>query len=66
MTVADIVILKNPAAGLVSSNISRMVEVKFPGDSLTRNQRIARLSMNNEDYAKTVEMDPERDCACST
>lgn len=66
VTVADIVILKNPAAGLVSSNISRMVEVKFPGDSLTRNQRIARLSMNNEDYAKTVEMDPERDCACST
>lgn len=65
LTVVDIVVLKNPAAGLVSSNISKMVEVKFPGDSLTRNQRIARLSMNNDDFAKTVQMDPEKDCHCT-
>ncbi len=66
LTIWDAVVLKNPAAGLVSSNISKFVEVKFPGDSLTRNQRIARLSMNNEDYAKKVEMDPENDCRCTS
>lgn len=66
LTVWDAVILKNPAAGFVSSNISKFVEVKFPGDSLTRNQRIARLSMNDEDWAKKVEMDPENDCTCNS
>ena len=65
LTVADIVLLKNPAAGLVSSNISRFVEVKFPGDSLTRNQRISKLSMNDEDFAKSVEMHPDKDCVCA-
>jgi hypothetical protein len=65
VTIWDAVILKNPAAGVSPDNISRFVEVKFPGDTLTRNQRMAQLSMNEEDYAKRVEMRPQRDCQCT-
>lgn len=65
VTIWDAVVLKNPAAGVSPGNVSRYVEVKFGSDTLTRNQRMAQLSMNEEDYAKRVEMRPERDCRCN-
>jgi hypothetical protein len=65
LVIWDAVILKNPAAGVTSSNVSRYVEVKFGPDKLTRNQRIAKLSMNDSDWAKRVEMRPEQDCRCN-
>lgn len=61
----DHVILRNPANGCVSNNISRFVEVKFPGDELTRNQRRSLIACNDSDFQKRVEMHPESDCACS-
>ncbi len=64
LTVWDAAVLRNPAQGVVPSNILRYVEVKFPGDTLTSNQRVAQLSMNEEDFAKRVEMHPEEDCNC--
>jgi len=61
----DHIVIKNPAEGCMPSNVQRMVEVKFPGDDLTTNQRRALLASNEEDYKKRVVMRPEADCKCT-
>jgi uncharacterized Zn-binding protein involved in type VI secretion len=61
----DHVILNNPGGGCYPNNVSRFVEVKFPGDELTRNQRRTLIACNDSDFQKRVEMRPETDCACS-
>lgn len=65
MTRWDFVIPRNPGLPATNSNISRYVEVKFPGDKLTANQKLARRMMSKADKAKIVNMRPAKDCACT-
>ena len=65
VTIWDAVTLKSPGGGLAPNNISKLVEVKFPGDTHTPNQTFARNNMSRADKAKIVEMEPAKDCACS-
>ena len=45
--------------------IRKYVEVKFPGDTLTQNQQLARANMTAAERAKVVEMEPAKDCKCT-
>jgi hypothetical protein len=65
MTRWDFVIPRNPGMPATNSNISRCVEVKFPGDKLTPNQKLARRRMAGGKNPKIVNMRPKRDCACT-
>lgn len=47
------------------ANIKKYVEVKFPGDELTDNQKLARKRMSRSERAKIVEMKPAEDCVCT-
>jgi uncharacterized Zn-binding protein involved in type VI secretion len=60
----DFVLPRNPSLPATNANIGRYIEVKFPGDSLTPNQQLARMRMSPAEREKIVEMDPARDCAC--
>jgi hypothetical protein len=47
-----------------NNHIRKYIEVKFPGDSLTPNQQLARQRMTPSELAKIVEMEPDQDCVC--
>ncbi|WP_377155209.1 DUF4150 domain-containing protein [Roseateles sp. UC29_93] len=65
LTIWDAVSLKSPAGGIAPGNISKYIEVKFPKDTHTRNQRFTRRNMSRADKDKIVEMKPDKDCACT-
>ena len=65
MTRWDFVIPKNKNVRAIASNIKQYIEVKFPDDELTDNQKTARKRMRKVDRDKIVEMKPEEDCVCS-
>ena len=56
---------KNKNVRAIASNIKQYIEVKFPDDELTDNQKTARKRMRKVDRDKIVEMKPEEDCVCS-
>jgi hypothetical protein len=60
----DFIIPKNPALPATNANVGKYVEVKFPGDKLTENQKLARQQMSQAEKDKIVEMKPEDDCIC--
>ena len=64
----DFVIPKDPNKAAKDENISKYVEVKFPKDKLTENQKAARRAMASQDPPRNgdvVEMAPADDCECS-
>jgi hypothetical protein len=60
----DFVIPADPSKAASADNVSKYVEVKFPGDELTDNQKLARKNMTKAERKKVVEMDPDKDCKC--
>jgi Domain of unknown function (DUF4150)/VRR-NUC domain len=64
MTRWDFVIPNNPKLPALTNNIKKFIEVKFPGDTLTDNQKAARQMMSQGEYNKIVEMHPDKDCNC--
>jgi hypothetical protein len=65
MTRWDFIIPENAAAPVTNANIKNYVEVKFPNDQLTDNQKLARSRMTPAEKAKIIEMKPDEDCICT-
>lgn len=57
----DIVVVKNPSQAPIPSNVKKYVEVKFPGDTDTKNQIKAKKKMKDKD--KQITIGPA-DCGC--
>lgn len=47
-----------------NNHIQKYIEVKFPHDTLTDNQRKARERMSKAELDKVVDMEPAVDCTC--
>lgn len=65
MTRWDFIIPKNANVRSIASNVKHYIEVKFPGDELTANQKLARKRMRKSDKDKIIEMKPADDCVCT-
>lgn len=50
---------------VANSEISKYIEVKFPDDKLTKNQKLAKRRMTATERSKRVVMHPEKDCECT-
>jgi hypothetical protein len=66
------IVLVDPSAAVLgglttiaAASVIKIIEVKFPGDSLTRNQQAALNKMTPEDKAKYAEMKVEDACVCA-
>jgi hypothetical protein len=66
------IVLANPTAAVLgglttiaAASVIKIVEVKFPGDSLTDNQQAALDKMTDADQQKYAEMHVEKDCICA-
>ncbi len=66
------IVLVDPAAAVLgglttigAASVIKIIEVKFPGDSLTLNQQTALDKMSDADKEKYAEMHVERDCICA-
>jgi hypothetical protein len=46
------------------TDLMKIVEVKFPGDTLTPNQQNMLDTMSKKDLQKIVKMDVDKDCDC--
>jgi hypothetical protein len=65
MTRWDFVVPGNPTLPATNANIKHYIEVKFPGDVATKNQKLARRRMTREELEKVVTVDPTEHCVCS-
>lgn len=59
----DFIQVKDPAKPCTTGNVKNYIEIKFPPDDLTENQKAARKRMNKTQRAKVREVTPA-DCGC--
>lgn len=64
MVIWDMVVVEDKYQRANLSNIKKILEIKFSGDSLTDNQRKALL--DNKEMAAQVEIVNEADCECDS